>query len=197
MTDGVVHDYAFHYVPAQLIIGSLIQDLGPGVGLRGCMDACSQQTSCILIRVTGSSLSAAMDSCQLFAYDTDTDFVSVYRVDGSRLYHDGFTSSISTASIQSATAGMLLEGTAASNGAARCCCHRIWSRSTKRGSNHGSRLIASGQTALIMLEVHEWKAWQTGSYVARVTAGYPAVLPASLSWSCAAACPALPCLHAN
>eukprot|EP00775_Hariotina_reticulata_P012640 gene12640-12769_t len=108
LTDGVVHDYAFYYVPAQLTIGSLLKDLGPGLTLRSCMDACSQETSCIVIRVTGSSLKTSMDSCQLFGYDIDTDFVSVYRVDGSRLFHDGFITSVSTESLstESLSTGM-------------------------------------------------------------------------------------------
>jgi hypothetical protein len=106
-SDGVVHDYAFHYVPNQLTIGNLVEDMGPNITLKDCMDACFHETKCILIRVTGSSMRAAMDSCKLFAYDIDTEFVSVYRVDGRRLFHDGFASAVVTDSWFSTLPGLV------------------------------------------------------------------------------------------
>jgi hypothetical protein len=88
---GAVLDYAFYYVPASLMLGVQVQDVGK-VTLSECLKACSRSDSCVLVRITGNAASGSsrLDSCALFTGQLDADWVSSYQVAPQNLLSDGF-----------------------------------------------------------------------------------------------------------
>lgn len=85
---GAVHDYAFYYVPSSQVLGILAANLGAGRTLKQCMDACTKlEDGCSIVRVTGNSSQATMDSCRLYRAELSAEWQSLYRLDGEHLYH--------------------------------------------------------------------------------------------------------------
>jgi hypothetical protein len=89
---GAVLDYAFSYVPEGLIVGELQVELGR-VNLDKCLEACSQNDDCVLVRVkhssSGSSSSSSVDACGMYRGVLDEGWTSLYRIAPEALLEDG------------------------------------------------------------------------------------------------------------
>ncbi|KAF6266371.1 hypothetical protein COO60DRAFT_1669753 [Scenedesmus sp. NREL 46B-D3] len=88
---GAVLDYAFFYIPASLMLGVQIRDVG-SVTLGECLRACSRSEACVLVRVTGDAAgsSSSLNSCALFTGQLDPDSITSYQVAPQHLLSDGF-----------------------------------------------------------------------------------------------------------